>query len=97
MHRNNSNLNLLDTVVQKEFAVNALLASNTDWFISQNGNYSYIWHKSSPHPMKIKFSPVPAAVLAWNFVECYVGALVNVKNKIGRNTTLKWEELSFYI
>ena len=104
MHRNNSNLislvysNLtLLTGVQKEFAINVSLASNTDWSISQNGNYSYVWQKSLPHPLKIKFSPVPIAVLAWNFVECYSGALVNVRNRIGRNTTSKWDEMSFHI
>ena len=32
---------------------------------------------------------MPVAVLAWNFVECYSGALVNVRNRIGRNATSK--------
>ena len=105
LHRDNSNvtflvysnLNLLDNMVQKEFAVNATLASNTDWSISQNGNYSYVWQKSLPHLLKIEFSPIPVAVLTWNFVECYFGALVNVRNSIVRNKTSKWKEMSFHI
>ena len=72
MERNNSNLiflvynnlTLFDTMVQKELAINTLLASKTDWSISQNGKYSYVRQKSLPHPLKIKFSPVPVAVLA---------------------------------
>ena len=84
-------------MVQKEFAINDLLASNTDWSISQNGNYFYVWQKSLPHLLKIKFSSIPVAVLAWNFVECYSGALVNVRNRIGRNATSKWEEMSVHI
>ena len=72
MERNNSNLiflvynnlTLFDTMVQKEFAVNTLLASKTDCSISQSGKYSYVIQKSLPHSLKIKFSPVPVAVLA---------------------------------
>ena len=86
-----------DTMVQKEFAINTSLASKSDWSISQNGKYSYVWQKSLPHPVNIKFSLVPIAVMAWNFVECYFGALVNVRNKVVRNTTSKWEEMSFHI
>ena len=92
-----SNLTLLDTMVQKEFIINTLLASNGNRSISQNVNYSYVWQKSLPHPWKIKFFPVPVAVLTWNFVECYFSAIVNVSNKIGRSTTSKWEEMSFHI
>ena len=103
MHRNNlnliflvySNLTPLDTMLQKEFTIKTLLASNTDRSISQNGNYPYVWKKSLPHPWKTKFSPVPLAVLAWNFVECYFRALVKIRNRISRNKTSKWEEMSF--
>ena len=45
--------------------------------------------KSLLHPIKIKFSPVPVVGLAWNFVECYFGPLVNVRIRTGINTTLK--------
>ena len=37
-----TNLTLLGAMVQKEFDIKVTLASNTDWSISQNGNYSYV-------------------------------------------------------
>ena len=60
-------------------------------------NYFYVWQKSLPYPLKIKFSPVPSALPTWNFVWCYSRALVNVRDIIGKNTTSKSREMSFDI
>ena len=74
-------------MVQNKFAIIALLASNNNWSTSQNGNYYYVWQKSLLHSLKMKFSPVPIAAPTWNFVGCYSGALVNIRNRTGSNTT----------